>query len=82
MVSRITWKEIIMTNQTALSGRKPTHRIYRVIGEGKSANWAPIGAAWPNQDGMGYSISCDAIPLTGRIVMRVITERTMTGGAQ
>jgi hypothetical protein len=75
MVSRITWKEIIMTKQTAQPGRKPTHRIYRVIGEGKSANWTPIGAAWPNQDGMGYSINCDAIPLTGRLVMRAITER-------
>lgn len=71
-----------MTNQTGQTGRKPTHRIYRVKGEGKSANWTPIGAAWPNQDGMGYSINCDAIPLTGRIVMRVITERAMTGGVQ
>lgn len=69
-----------MTNKTTQPGRKPTHRIYRVIGEGKSANWTPIGAAWPNQDGMGYSINCDAIPLTGRLVMRVISERTMTGG--
>lgn len=60
------------------NSRKPTHRIYRVIGEGKSANWTPIGAAWPNQDGMGYSINCDAIPLTGRLVMRAITQRTMT----
>lgn len=71
-----------MTNQTAQPCRKPTHRIYRVIGEGKSANWTPIGAAWPNQDGMGYSINCDAVPLTGRLVMRVITERKKTGGVQ
>jgi len=80
MVSRITWKEIIMT--TKQTSRRPTHRIYRVNGEGKSASWTPIGAAWANQDGMGYSISCDAIPLTGRIVMRAITERTMTGDVQ
>lgn len=71
-----------MTKQTPQPGRRPTHRIYRVNGEGKSANWTPIGAAWPNQDGMGYSISCDAIPLHGRIVMRAITERTMTGDVQ
>jgi len=64
---------------TSNPGRKPTHRIYRVIGEGKNASWTPIGAAWPNQDGMGFSITCDAIPLQGRLVMRVITERTMTG---
>lgn len=71
-----------MTNPTSQHGRKPTHRIYRVIGTGKAASWTPIGAAWPNQDGMGYSINCDAIPLTGRIVMRTITERTKTGGVQ
>ena len=71
-----------MTEQTSQPGRKPTHRIYRVIGEGKSANWTPIGAAWPNQDGNGFSINCDAVPLTGRIVMRAITERAATGGAQ
>lgn len=71
-----------MTKQTSQLGRKPTHRIYRVIGDGKSANWTPIGAAWPNQDGQGFSISCDAVPLQGRIVMRAITEHAATGGAQ
>ena len=54
-------------------GRKPSHRLYRVIGEGKSAVWTPIGAAWPNKDAMGFNVSCDAIPLQGRIVMRVIS---------
>lgn len=57
------------------AGRKPTHRLYRVLGEGKDASWTPIGAAWPNKDGMGFSLSCDAIPLKGRLVLRFITER-------
>lgn len=61
------------TTQTATA--KPTHRIYCVSGTGKSANWTEIGAAWPNRDGLGFSISCDAMPLSGRIVMRAITER-------
>lgn len=68
-------KEQTMTTQTKFPGRKPTHRIYRVVGEGKASTWNPIGAAWPNQDGQGFSISCDAVPLQGRIVMRAITER-------
>jgi hypothetical protein len=34
-----------------------------------------IGAAWPNKDGQGFNITYDALPLTGRIVMRAITER-------
>lgn len=63
-----------MTNQTAATA-KPTHRLFVVTGKGKSATWTPIGAAWPNKDGEGFSLRCDAIPLTGRIVMRAITER-------
>ena len=64
-----------MPQQSLTPGRKPTHRLYRVLGDGGSAIWTPIGAAWPNKDDQGFSISCDAVPLTGRIVMRTITER-------
>ncbi|HTK34947.1 MAG TPA: hypothetical protein VL358_06615 [Caulobacteraceae bacterium] len=64
-----------MTQQSLSLHRRPTHRLYRVLGDGASAVWTPIGAAWPNKDGLGFSISCDAVPLTGRIVMRAITDR-------
>lgn len=64
-----------MTSQTSFLTRKPTHRLYRVTGEGKSSTWTSIGAAWPNKDGHGFSISCDAVPLTGRMVLREIVER-------
>ena len=30
--------------QPTLPGRKPTHRLYRVLGDGKGAIWTPIGA--------------------------------------
>jgi hypothetical protein len=73
-------KEPIMTKQTQTANAKPTHRIYNVMGEGKSAFWTQIGAAWPNRDGQGFSITCDAIPLAGRIVMRAITERPQREG--
>ena len=62
--------------QPSLSiGRKPTHRLYRVLGDGDHASWTPIGAAWPNKDGKGFNIVCDAVPLTGRLVLRFISER-------
>ncbi len=67
--------------QPQSTGRKPTHRLYRVVGEGEHASWTPIGAAWPNKDGNGFSLSCDAVPLQGRIVMRAITEKP-EGGQQ
>ena len=31
--------------------------------------------AWPNKDGKGFNVSCDLVPLHGRIVMRFITAR-------
>jgi hypothetical protein len=63
-------------------GRKPTHRLYRVEGQGESAIWTPIGAAWPNRDGQGFNISCeDAASLKGRLVLRLITAKdTAKGG--
>lgn len=71
-----------MATQQPLLGRKPTHRLYRVQGDGQSAIWTPIGAAWPNKDGQGFSLTCEAMPLTGRIVMRQIMERERAGGQQ
>jgi hypothetical protein len=68
-------KEQNMAQQSKLPGTKPTHRIFVVTGEGKKATWTPIAAAWPHRDGEGFSITCEAIPLQGRIVMRRITER-------
>ena len=64
-----------MPQQPSLLGRRPSHRLYRVLGDGEGAIWTPIGAAWPNKDGQGFSVICDAIPIHGRIVMRVIQER-------
>lgn len=57
------------------TGAKPTHRIYCVVGDGEQASWTPIGAAWPHKDGDGFNIRLDAVPLQGRIVGRVITEK-------
>lgn len=68
-------KENIVTTRSLPLGRKPTHRLFRVVGDGENAIWTPIGAAWPNKDGHGFSINCEALPLSGRIVMRTITAR-------
>ena len=61
---------------------KPTHRLYNVNGDGAGAIWTPIGAAWPNRDGRGFNLSYDAVPLTGRIVLRLITQREQIAGGR
>ncbi|HEV2817633.1 MAG TPA: hypothetical protein VGW40_10500 [Allosphingosinicella sp.] len=63
-----------MSNETASSGRRPTHRLFLVTGEGEQAIWLQLGAAWPNRDGKGFSLTLQAVPLTGRIVMREISD--------
>ncbi len=70
--------------QLKLPGRKPTHRLYCVHGDGQEASWTPIGAAWPHSDNNGFSIECEAVPLKGRLVLRFITERSAAndGGQQ
>ena len=52
--------------------KRPTHRIYTVrkYGEDKS-HWTEIGAAWAHQDGKGFSLKLDFLPLTNdEIVIR------------
>ena len=66
-----------MARQPDLLPRKPSHRLYRVLGDGADGIWTPIGAAWPNKDGQGFSLICEAVPLHGRMVLRAITERTV-----
>jgi hypothetical protein len=60
---------------TKTTRAKPTHRLYVVTGEGDKAHWKEIAAAWPHRDGKGFSITCDALPLTGQIVMREAKPR-------
>jgi hypothetical protein len=46
------------------------HAVYVVEGEGDSAFWTKIGAAWPHQDGKGFNIQLSCMPLNGRLVVR------------
>ena len=71
-----------MTTSTHSQGAAPTHRLYVVTNNGPSSSWREIGAAWPNRDGMGYSLNCAAMPLQGRIVMRAITEKPVRNEGQ
>jgi hypothetical protein len=52
------------------SNRAPTHSLYVVHGDGENARWTRIGAAWPNQDGKGFSMKLDASPNGGRVTLR------------
>ena len=41
----------------------------------QGANWHQIGAAWFNKDGEGINLQLDALPVSGRIVLRKPKEK-------
>lgn len=53
--------------------KAPDMRAYSVKdGKGDQPGfWTPLGAAFRHEDGKGFTVLLDALPLTGRIVLRV-----------
>jgi hypothetical protein len=65
-----------MTNDTEnTTSKSPSHYVYRVRDrKGQKPIWTQIGAAWPQKDGKGLSVQLHAVPLDGRITLRVPSE--------
>lgn len=57
-----------MTDTTA---NRPSHRLFNVTGDGDNARWTDIGVAWATRDGKGFTLSLNAVPINGRVVMRI-----------
>ena len=71
-------KETTMTdtnNTESTGGKAPSHFAYQVRDAGKSKSfWTRIGAAWSHNDGKGFNVQLDVVPLDGRITLRVASE--------
>ena len=53
------------------TSKRPSHRVYAVTKNGEKSFWTEIGAAWSHQDGKGFNMKLDYLPLTGaEIVIR------------
>jgi hypothetical protein len=65
------------TNPNSTAGSKsPSHIAYHVRDrEGGKGFWTRIGSVWPHQDGKGFNVQLDVVPLDGRITLRVATEK-------
>jgi len=57
--------------------QRPAFDAYVVDGDGKEAFWSKIGAAWPHEDGKGYNLQLTAIPVNGRVALRLPREKPM-----
>ena len=62
------------TTESAPS-KSPSHIAYTVR-EGKDKSYfTRIGAAWMHKDGKGFNIQIEAIPLDGKITLRIATDK-------
>lgn len=64
--------------QTPTTPNKPTHHAYQVRDrdrDGEKGFWTRIGSAWAHKDGQGFSLHLDALPVDGRLSLRVATEK-------
>ena len=54
---------------------KPAFRAYTVIKrEGKEDFWLNLGVAFAHEDGQGYNLLLQALPIDGKIVLRTYKE--------
>ena len=73
-------------NDAKREAKGPSHISYSVTekGEGKdkSSYWTRIGAAWDHEDGNGFTLQLDLVPVNGgRIVLRTPSENNEGKGA-
>ena len=65
-----------MTDTPKTSAKRPSHAAYQVRDrEGGKGIWTRIGGAWANADGKGFNIQLDAVPLDGRVSLRLIEDK-------
>lgn len=62
------------TNETPAS-KSPSHIAYQVRDGKDKGFFTRIGAAWPHRDGNGFNIQLEAVPLDGRITLRVASDK-------
>lgn len=63
-------------NTTTTPAKTPSHAAYHVR-EGKDGKsyWTRIGGAWAHADGAGFNLQIDAVPLDGRVTLRVPSDK-------
>jgi len=63
------------TKQTS-TGKLPSHVAYHVRDrEGQKSFWTRIGSVWAHADGKGFNVQLEVVPLDGRVVLRVASEK-------
>ena len=50
---------------TTTTKQRPSHKVYAVTKTGDRSFWREIGAAWAHQDGDGFNLKLDYLPING-----------------
>lgn len=51
--------------------KAPAMAVYHVReGKGDKSYWTRVGAAWAHDDGQGFNVSLDCVPVDGKLVLR------------
>jgi hypothetical protein len=54
-----------------MAAQQPSYSAYTVVErEGQDDYWLNIGAAFAHQDGEGFNIMLQALPINGKVVLR------------
>ncbi len=73
MVAALKQKE---KNMSQNKGRKPTHVAFKVQeGANDKSFWNRIGVAWQHEDGKGFNIQLDVVPLDGAVTLRSFDDK-------
>jgi len=59
--------------------KRTSHSVYVVEGQGDSAFWTRVGAAWQHDDGNGFNLTLTAVPMSGRLVVRKPNSKKEAG---
>jgi len=66
----------VKSNNNSTRSNKPTHIAYTVQDrEGQKAYWQKIGGGWLHSDGNGLTLQLSAVPLDGRVTLRLATDK-------
>jgi hypothetical protein len=64
-------------SQKQSASKSPSHVAYHIRNrEGADGIWTRIGSAWAHADGSGFNVQLDAMPLDGRITLRIASDKS------
>ncbi len=60
------------------ANNKPSHTVYTVRDGGESGSdyWTKIGVAFAHNDGKGFSVMLEALPIDGKLTIRTAETKS------